>query len=134
MTSCVNEMRGREALPPVAVRFCSGSFIAPRDVSGTALPPIVSPLLFCVGSCSFLRRLSTLAKLFLASPSPLQMLRGWTTMNVNSLCRLSSFDDLTPLNRNAYNGPGLSWSVGNRWRPLAVRGSAAPAGSTYCRI
>lgn len=46
---------------------------------------IVSPLLFRVGSCRFLRRLLSLSKVFLASPSPLQMLRGRTLMNVNSL-------------------------------------------------
>lgn len=65
-----------------AVRFCSCAFMAPRDVSGTVLPSIVSPLLFRVGSCRFLRRLP---KLFLAPAAPLQMLRGRTPMNVNSL-------------------------------------------------
>lgn len=46
---------------------------------------IVSPLLFRVGSCRFLRRLPSLSKVFLAPPPPLQMLRGRTPMNVNSL-------------------------------------------------
>ena len=51
--------RKREALPSilffiVSVQFCSCGFIAPWEVSGAALPSIVSQLLFRVGSCRFL--------------------------------------------------------------------------------